>query len=313
MSSIRFAAILVACFFLSTQLSSAAGGGNIGGPGPAQGSRRGPDLTETYREGVELLATGDCKQAEKRFRSVLKKVSSNPEANLMRGAALQCQGKHKAATRYLKKAKRYDKKLYAAYQRLGVSYLEMGKRDEAQEELDDLTELLESCGQQCPKGLSRSHSQLEAALGGATEHDVDASSDSKDDQHGLLFDPGSQPQSTYLVAVQHIHAERFTKAIEELRQLTVEIGPHPDVLTYLGYAHKRLGRFESARGYYEQALAIDGLHRGAHEYLGEMWIDLGRLDEANAHLAALDQACTFGCAEYEELKRAMESSLAAPR
>ena len=313
MSPIRFAAILVACFFLSPQLSFAAGGGNMGGPAPANASRRGANLSDTYREGVEFLAAGECKKAEKKFRIVLKAVASNPEANLMRGAALQCQGEHKAATRYFKKAKRYDKKLYAAYQRLGVSYLEMGKRDDAQDELDDLTKLLENCGENCPKGLSQSHSQLEAALDRATEQEAGARTDSKDDQHGLLFDPSLQPQSTYLVAVRHIHAERFTQAIEELRQLTVEIGPHPDVLTYLGYAHKRLGRFESARGYYEQALAIDGSHRGAHEYLGEMWVDLGRLDEANKHLAALDQACPFGCAEYADLERIMESSVAAPR
>jgi len=189
----------------------------------------------------------------------------------------------------------------------------MGKRDDAQAELDELTALLQSCDAQCPEALSQSHSQLETALDATAEQDVEAPSDSKDGQHGLLFDPNVEPQTTYLVAVQHIHAERFTQAIEELRQLSTEIGPHPDVLTYLGYAHKRLGRFEPALDYYEQALALDGMHRGAHEYLGEMWVELGRLDEARRQLAALDQACPFGCAEYEDLKRMMESSLAAPR
>ena len=313
MNPIHYALTLVTCFLLSAQLSSAAGGGNMGGPAPANGSRRGPDLNEVYREGAELLANGDCRKAEKKFRSVLKAVATNPEANLMRGAALQCQGKHKAATRYFKKAKRYDKSLYSAYRMLGVSYLELGKRDAAQSELDRLTELLEDCGEECPKALSRSHSELKAQLDGTAQGNVDAPSNSEDDQHGLLFDTIAEPQSAYLVAVQHINAERFTQAIKELRQLTAEIGPHPDVLTYLGYAHKRLGLFESALGYYEQALSIDGLHRGAHEYLGEMWVELGRLDEARTHLAALDRACPFGCAEYEDLERAIGSSVAAPR
>jgi hypothetical protein len=41
---------------------------------------------------------GECERAEKRFRKVLKAVSKNPEANFLRGMALQCEGEHKAAT-----------------------------------------------------------------------------------------------------------------------------------------------------------------------------------------------------------------------
>ena len=55
MNPIHYALTLVTCFLLSAQLSSAAGGGNMGGPAPANGSRRGPDLNEVYREGAELL------------------------------------------------------------------------------------------------------------------------------------------------------------------------------------------------------------------------------------------------------------------
>jgi hypothetical protein len=48
---------------------------------------------------------------------------------------------------------------------------------------------------------------------------------------------------------------------------------------------------------------LDPMHRGANEYLGEMWVELGRLDEARKRLAILDQACPFGCTEYEDLER----------
>ena len=118
----------------------------------------------------------------------------------------------------------------------------------------------------------------------------------------------------------HMHASirdfgdskaRFEDAIDSLRRLASAIGPHPDVLNYLGYAYRRLERYEQAETYYEQALTIDPLHRGANEYLGEMYVELGRLDEARARLAVLDEACPFACAEYEDLERVLEQRVVA--
>ena len=133
----------------------------------------------------------------------------------------------------------------------------------------------------------------------------------KTDQHGLLFDPVGQPQASYLAAVSLINSERFEEAIQTLRLLLSTLGPHPDVLNYLGYSNRRLGHFEKAQRYYEQALAIDPKHRGANEYLGEMWVELGRSEEARARLSALEDACPFGCVEYEDLRRLIERRLVA--
>ena len=93
--------------------------------------------------------------------------------------------------------------------------------------------------------------------------------------------------------------------------MSATIGPVPDVLNYLGYAHRRLGRFEESLSYYEQALALDPMHRGANEYLGELFVELGRIEQAEGRLAVLDRACPFGCAEYEDLKRRIESRVVA--
>ena len=87
----------------------------------------------------------------------------------------------------------------------------------------------------------------------------------------------------------------------------------PDVLNYLGYAHRRLGRFDESLAYYQQALALDPMHRGANEYLGELYVELGEIDRAEERLAVLDRACPFGCAEYEDLKRRIESRVVAAR
>ncbi|MEE8166960.1 MAG: tetratricopeptide repeat protein, partial [Myxococcota bacterium] len=95
--------------------------------------------------------------------------------------------------------------------------------------------------------------------------------------------------------------------------LAAKIGPVPDVLNYLGYAHRRLGRFDESLAYYQQALALDPMHRGANEYLGELFVELGEMDRAEERLAVLDRACPFGCAEYEDLKRRIESRVVAAR
>jgi tetratricopeptide (TPR) repeat protein len=57
--------------------------------------------------------------------------------------------------------------------------------------------------------------------------------------------------------------------------------------------------------HYEEALRIDPKHRGAHEYIGEAYLMTGNLPKAREHLAALDKLCFFGCAELDQLKKAI--------
>jgi cytochrome c-type biogenesis protein CcmH/NrfG len=81
---------------------------------------------------------------------------------------------------------------------------------------------------------------------------------------------------------------------------TTRKGPNPDMS--LVFKH------------YNEALAIDPKHRGAHEYLGEAYLMVGNVGKAKEHLAMLDKLCFFGCSEYTELKNAIaehEKKLAA--
>ena len=52
---------------------------------------------------------------------------------------------------------------------------------------------------------------------------------------------------------------------------------------------------------------IDPNHKGANEYLGELYLKLDQLEKAEAQLARLDDICTFGCEEYNDLKAAIET------
>jgi tetratricopeptide (TPR) repeat protein len=57
--------------------------------------------------------------------------------------------------------------------------------------------------------------------------------------------------------------------------------------------------------HYNQALALDPKHRGAHEYIGEAYLMVKNPAKAKEHLAQLDKLCTFSCQEYRDLRNAI--------
>lgn len=89
---------------------------------------------------------------------------------------------------------------------------------------------------------------------------------------------------------------------------------HDNAWARLGYAHRKLGHTAASLFAYRRALDLDPHHRGALEYLGEAYIELGRYVEAVDMLDRLAGECrrvalTFtdgafgnGCAEYRTLK-----------
>jgi Tfp pilus assembly protein PilF len=56
---------------------------------------------------------------------------------------------------------------------------------------------------------------------------------------------------------------------------------------------------------YNEALAIDPQHKGAHEYLGEAYLMVGNVAKAKEHLAQLDKLCLFSCSEFTDLKKSI--------
>ena len=92
------------------------------------------------------------------------------------------------------------------------------------------------------------------------------------------------------------------EALVSLDKAAAAIGPHPDILTYEGYVWRKKGDWAKAEGFYRQALAMNPNHRGATEYYGELKVLEGDTAGARLMLARLDNACTYGCAEAEELR-----------
>jgi tetratricopeptide (TPR) repeat protein len=73
------------------------------------------------------------------------------------------------------------------------------------------------------------------------------------------------------------------------------------VLTYIGFATRKLGRVDEAMGLYAEALAKNPDNTVARAYLGEAHLQLGNLRSAESELGEIAQRCGTSCVEYGEL------------
>ena len=102
-----------------------------------------------------------------------------------------------------------------------------------------------------------------------------------------------------------IQDEKYQQAISELDKALRDDPDNADMLNLMAYSHRKLKHFDIALDYYQQALQIEPEHRGANEYLGELYLQTGQLDKAEERLEVLDKECFFGCKEFDELEAAI--------
>jgi cytochrome c-type biogenesis protein CcmH/NrfG len=128
---------------------------------------------------------------------------------------------------------------------------------------------------------------------------------------GMGNDPApsssSQPAGDpdYGRAKAMIEAKNYAAAIPVLQQVVAKNPKNADAYNLLGFATRKSGNPQGSLQYYTTALQIDPKHLGANEYIGEAYLMLNQPQQAEQHLARLDQLCVFGCAEYRELKAAI--------
>ena len=117
----------------------------------------------------------------------------------------------------------------------------------------------------------------------------------------------SAESDSWAKAKQAIAAKDYGAAEPLLKKAVMADPKNADALNYLGYINGRDGRNGEALAYYKQALAVKPDHRGANEYLGELYLKMGNLAGAEERLKVLDEACFFGCTELDLLKAAVKS------
>ena len=119
--------------------------------------------------------------------------------------------------------------------------------------------------------------------------------------------PSKPVDPTFARAKQMIEARDYRNAVPLLQQVVQKDPRNADAYNLMGYAIRSSGDPNGSLQYYQQALAIDPRHLGAHEYIGEAYLMLNRPAEAEQHLARLDSLCVFGCVEQRTLKAAIAS------
>jgi Flp pilus assembly protein TadD len=115
----------------------------------------------------------------------------------------------------------------------------------------------------------------------------------------------SAPDDPLNEARAHIAAERWVAAIDALKR--VDARDSADWHNLMGYSYRKARQpdLAAAERHYDEALRLDPKHRGALEYSGELYLMKGDLARAEQRLATLDKVCTFSCAEYRDLKKAV--------
>ena len=108
-------------------------------------------------------------------------------------------------------------------------------------------------------------------------------------------------------ARQAIKSKNYEAAIEILTR-NAEQKNSADWNNLMGYTHRKKTSPDliEAENYYQIALQIDPKHKGALEYYGELFLVKNDLAGAESMLKRLDQACTFSCEEYRDLKKSIQ-------
>jgi tetratricopeptide (TPR) repeat protein len=79
----------------------------------------------------------------------------------------------------------------------------------------------------------------------------------------------------------------------------------------MGFSLRKTGDYKQAYTFYRKALEFDPAHKGALEYLGELYVETGQIDKAKENVALLKMLCPGGCEELEDLEEAIAK--AAPK
>ena len=109
-------------------------------------------------------------------------------------------------------------------------------------------------------------------------------------------------------AQKKVDASDYRGAIPILTAVVQTDPNNADALNLMGYSLRKTGQPDLALQYYNKALALNPKHLGANEYLGELYVEQGRMDKAKERLAVLQAACG-NCAQTRDLSKAIATGV----
>jgi len=130
---------------------------------------------------------------------------------------------------------------------------------------------------------------------------------------GEVFDSGAGQCATDMARVsdadlmanakRRIDEERFAEARALLDAVSHKNSAR--YFNYRGFVTRKLGDPEGALIHYRRALILDPHYAEAREYLGEAYLMLGRIAEAEEELVQIGRICGVQCEPYQELREAL--------
>ena len=158
--------------------------------------------------------------------------------------------------------------------------------------------------------------QLAAAMGGASPSDTSGSSqgskpsDSKSGKQKKKNDKSGSAKDFldgYHAAYALIYdKDDYQAGITALRALAHD--NNADVATLLGYASRKLGRYDDAKYWYDKALAADPKHALTWSYYGMWHAEQGNMLKAKDDLEQVRLICGTECKEYVALKEVIDGT-----
>ncbi|MGH7016067.1 MAG: tetratricopeptide repeat protein [Caulobacteraceae bacterium] len=309
-----FSASILAALLLPFGALAMGGGGGAMSGSPSM-TTPAYDPTVEFQSGQAALKAGKYKDAANHFERVTEVDASEPNTWLLLGVARSGAGEKGGAVRAFEHAVKLAPDNVLARQELGLAYAVDGKNDKAHTVLADLQAKSTACAGECPDAdalkaaVAAVQQSLAAPAGAAPSPSAGAAAAqppgpgaSLGPSQSLLF-ASAAGDAAYSEAVGLINARRYAEAKASLLASERAFGPHPDILTYLGYVERKEGDRAGAARYYAEALAIAPTHRGALEYFGELKVLDGDMTGARDLLTRLEEACPYGCAESDALQR----------
>ena len=100
--------------------------------------------------------------------------------------------------------------------------------------------------------------------------------------------------------------ENYAGALKDLEVYVYENPQNANGWNLIGFASRKLGKFDDAELYYNTGLEIDPQHEGILAYQGELFLQTDRYENAIENLAKLTDLCVFNCDEKNELTEAIK-------
>tara|TARA_B100000963_G_scaffold237476_1_gene207608 strand:- start:2351 stop:2836 length:486 start_codon:yes stop_codon:yes gene_type:complete len=120
-------------------------------------------------------------------------------------------------------------------------------------------------------------------------------SDPYNDAKKLVKRAGKLEKKEKIEKAKKLYAQAFSK----LEKALSTDKNNPDILNYMGYTSRKIGKFDQAEKFYLKGLSIKPDHTGINEYLGELYVQTNRIDKAQERLNVLRNC---NCEEFKDLE-----------